>query len=354
MWDKRKATILIIKCGFAIGLMVWVIFSALKMETRKELGEEWTTLSKAEKFEQIIEIGPKKVLVTFTSIEPLAFILSLGCVGVTIIAGVVRLKQFMESVGCDTDILQLISITMVGYFFNSFLLGSTGGDVAKAYYFAKIHPNNKEAAVSAVFMDRIFGMCFMMIFAILAIFPLFRVVEVSNELNLYRGAFTKFLVTSLGVVLLVLVVIWQFSKTKLKIPKGIIVKVQKIKCAIRNSISHPKLFIRASLWSLIINYFCILQIAALCWGLDIKVSFLFLIFAVPVIITISAIPLTPSGFGIRENLYVLLFGLAASGVDASQALALSLLAYAGTFFWNLVGGVFFLLLKPTGTPGCHQ
>lgn len=334
--------------------MVWVGFSALKMETRQELGEKWDGFSSRQQFELVFEIGPKKVFKTFTSVHIFAFFLSFCCVGVTIIAGVIRLKHFLENLGCKTDLLQLISVTMVGYFFNSFLLGSTGGDVAKAYYFSKIHSKNKEAAVSAVFMDRIFGMFFMMVFAILAVFPLFQVIEISTELNEYRGAIIKFLITALVAVCLALIILWQFSKVKLRIPDAIIMRIRRVKQAVKDTMSNIHLFLGASIWSFIINCFCILQIAVLCIGLKIDFSFLFLVFAVPVIITISAIPLTPSGFGIRENLYVLLFGFATPSVGASEALALSLLAYAGTFFWNLIGGGFFLFLKPLGKPTSKQ
>jgi hypothetical protein len=46
---------------------------------------------------------------------------------------------------------------------------------------------------------------------------------------------------------------------------------------------------------------------------------------------------------VRENLFVQM--LAVIGVDPTSALSLSLLAYAGSLFWSLVGGVVYLVLK---------
>jgi hypothetical protein len=69
---------------------------------------------------------------------------------------------------------------------------------------------------------------------------------------------------------------------------------------------------------------------------------------VPMIICISALPVTPSGLGVRENLYVLMLGAPAIAVGPTQALSLSLLAYACGLFWSLIGAVVYIGLKERG------
>ena len=66
---------------------------------------------------------------------------------------------------------------------------------------------------------------------------------------------------------------------------------------------------------------------------------------VPVVTSISALPITPSGLGVRENLYVWMLAVPTLGVPAAQALLLSLVGYAGSLVWSLVGGVIYLTLK---------
>ena len=63
------------------------------------------------------------------------------------------------------------------------------------------------------------------------------------------------------------------------------------------------------------------------------------------IFCISALPITPSGLGVRENLFVLMLAVPEIGVPKTTALSLSLLAYAGSLFWSLVGGIVYLGLK---------
>ena len=66
---------------------------------------------------------------------------------------------------------------------------------------------------------------------------------------------------------------------------------------------------------------------------------------VPVVICVSALPISPSGLGVRENLFVHLLSAPAIGVPATPALSLSLLAYAVSLFWSVVGGLAYMTLK---------
>ena len=56
-------------------------------------------------------------------------------------------------------------------------------------------------------------------------------------------------------------------------------------------------------------------------------------------------PITPSGLGVRENLFVMLLSVPEIGAPATLALAMSLLAFAGSLLWSVVGGVVYLFLK---------
>lgn len=334
----------IIKAVTAILLMGWVIFQALHMEARQST-PDWDSLNASGRWDLAWSVGAQGILHRFQSVSTGFFLLSLLCVGVTILAGVFRWKAFLGNLGCATKFRDLFSVTMAGYFFNSFMLGATGGDVVKAYYTSRLNPDRKEASVTAVFMDRLFGLVFMLCFAALAIIPLARWISQREELSQLG---VKVLWLALVAVILLILSYGLFmlmGRIRVSLPEWAAGRLRKIRQAIGMTLTSPRLLGQAVLWSLVINAFCILQIQFLALGLGIEVEPVYLAFAVPVIITISSIPLTPSGFGIRENLYVYLLALAATPVGAGEALALSLLAYAGTFIWNLAGGIFFLFLK---------
>ena len=60
----------------------------------------------------------------------------------------------------------------------------------------------------------------------------------------------------------------------------------------------------------------------------------------PIINSVTAIPISISGFGVRELMYAEMFGEV--GVSASAAVAMSLLGFMASLFWSLVGSLFYL------------
>jgi len=96
---------------------------------------------------------------------------------------------------------------------------------------------------------------------------------------------------------------------------------------------------------MLLNGVCVLQVMALAWGLHLQIPPLALFVIVPIVICISALPITPSGLGVRENLFVIMLGEPTIGIDGASALSLSLLALAGSIFWSLVGGIVYVTLK---------
>ena len=105
---------------------------------------------------------------------------------------------------------------------------------------------------------------------------------------------------------------------------------------------EPFLLARRLGISMVLNVCCVLQIMVLAWGLGLQIPPLALFVIVPIIVCVSALPITPSGLGLRENLYVLMLTAPEIHVDATRALSLSLLAYAGSLFWSMVGGLVYL------------
>ena len=70
-----------------------------------------------------------------------------------------------------------------------------------------------------------------------------------------------------------------------------------------------------------------------------------LCFVVPTVICIAALPIVPGGLGLRENAFVELLHASPIGAQATDALSLSLLAFAGSLFWSVIGGVVYVMFK---------
>src|SRR5207237_10222498 len=91
--------------------------------------------------------------------------------GLTILLGVVRWHSVLKAQGLALPMGRATEISLVAHFFNSFLLGSTGGDLMKAYYAARETHHKKTEAVVTVFVDRLLGLWAMLLFAGLMMLP---------------------------------------------------------------------------------------------------------------------------------------------------------------------------------------
>jgi hypothetical protein len=270
--------------------------------------------------------------------------------GATIFIGVIRWRLVLAVQGLHLSLGRATGISLVAHFFNSFLLGSTGGDLLKAYFAAAETAQKKAEAVTTVVVDRLLGLFAMLLFVSLMALANWGVV-------MSQQRFMAVMLVVLGMLfasgLVVVLSFWagptgarlKFEALLAKLPKGDVL----VRCieACHAFGEKPGFLPRVLGWSMLLSTACVLQIVALGFGLGLPMGehFRVLLLIVPAIICISALPITPSGIGVRENLYVSLLSATAIGIEAKAALSLSLLAFAGSLLWSLIGGAVYLAFR---------
>lgn len=80
--------------------------------------------------------------------------LAVGCTALQLY----RWYLLVRALGLPFSGRGLVRLGLVGYYYNSFLPGSVGGDVVKAYFIARGHPERRAAAVATVAADRLIGL----------------------------------------------------------------------------------------------------------------------------------------------------------------------------------------------------
>ncbi|MEW6455123.1 MAG: lysylphosphatidylglycerol synthase domain-containing protein, partial [Acidobacteriota bacterium] len=78
-------------------------------------------------------------------------------------------------------------------------------------------------------------------------------------------------------------------------------------------------------------------------SLYIDIPFILFFILIPVILTITMLPISIYGIGVREGSFVLLFSK--FGIPPEVAFSLSVLAYLISVLFNSIGGIFFILQK---------
>jgi uncharacterized protein (TIRG00374 family) len=347
-WLKRQAGVAwrSVLCALLLGWILHSIFlSDAKVETQR-LGQNWDQMPRAEQWRMAWTRGPQDLWHTICLVHPAALALSLVLMCLTIIIGVIRWRMVLQVQGLDLSWRRALSISFVAHFFNSFLLGSTGGDLIKAYYAARETHHKKTEAVVTVFVDRLIGLWALLLFAAVMMIPNFDMVR-SHKGVAYPALMILAMLAGSTVVLGI--AFWggvskrfpharQFLR---RLPKGHHLERSLDSC---RCFGAEKGFLAKVVGvSVILNIVWVFQVMTLANGLDLTVPPVALFVIVPTIFCISALPITPSGLGVRENLFVIM--LATLGVPRKSSLSLSLLAYAASLFWSAVGGVVYATLR---------
>ena len=300
-------------------------------------------------------IGPVVLGTVFRTIRLEWFFLAVLCVGVVCILGTIRWQLILRVQGLDLKFSRAMSIVFVGMFFNAFLLGSTGGDVIKAWYVAHETNHKKAEAVITVIVDRLIGLLVLFVIALVMMGIFYQRVFEDNRLIGF-SIFT--LVVVVTTVVVTILGFWKGFADKFpglrawlkKLPKYDM--LERMVNAYRVYVSHPGVLAKTVLQSVGVHFLSMLAIVCVARGLNIITEnglvdyFLYL----PIVNSLSAVPISFSGFGVREGMYVSMF--AQVNMLPVQALSLSLLGYMATLVWSLVGGVFFLMHRkdiPTAT-----
>jgi uncharacterized membrane protein YbhN (UPF0104 family) len=328
-------------------LLLWIFHCIFVNEARiaHDLAD-WNRLPRPEQWRLGWTEGPARLWQTLTLIQPGWFALSLVLMGLTLVLGVLRWRMVLEVQGLHLSFLRASEISLVAHFFNSFLLGSTGGDLMKAFYAARETHHKKTEAIVAVFVDRLVGLWAMLIFSGVMMIPNLRLLFGHGRVQTLACLVVLGMLVGCSVVALLafrggVSRRWAGARVWLRrLPKGANLERSLDSCRLFGR--SPLFLTRTLLLSMLLNVVCVLQWQAVGRGLGLDVDGRLMFSVVPIVICIAALPITPSGLGVRETLFVHMLN---NDAIATSTLTLSLLAYAGSLLWSLIGGVVYVLLK---------
>jgi uncharacterized protein (TIRG00374 family) len=332
-------------------LLFWIFHAIFAYEAHtatERQGQHWDQLERGQRWRLAWSVGPRELGRTLALIDPLALLLSIGCMGATLALGIWRWRMVLRVYCLGLSLGRAAEISLIAQFFNAFLLGSTGGDLLKAFYAARETHHKKTEAVVTVFVDRLIGLFSMLLFG--AMMMLLNLPFLAKHRELAVAAWVVLIMLALCSVILGLAFwgglsrAWPNARRWLRqLPKGEYLEQAVDAC--RSFGRQRHILLRAMAVSSLLNVFCVLQLLSLAWGLKIQSPGLVWFVVVPLVICLSALPITPSGLGLRENLYVLMLSGPGLQLPPTTALSVSLLAYFGFLVWSLVGGLVYLAFK---------
>ncbi len=299
----------------------------------------------------IHKLGPDGLHNLWTYIHqahPVGLGLALGILFLTTGIGIYRWKCLMHVQQIHLTNYQALWITSVGMFFNSFLIGATGGDVLKAWYAAAAIPQRKPQAVLSIIVDRFIGMTGLFLLATICVFMNLKALLVHEKTRLLVSVVVG---TFLGIIVVVVASthrhyitshpwwewIWRFIPAKNLL--------SQLSESYNTYGKYPGTLALTLLLSVGGHLLTVVAAWLIGQAMGIQgVSWVHYLIYCPIINAFAAIPITVGGLGLRESAFKFFFSM--QGVPDAQAVALSLLFYAATLVVSLTAGVLFLIAKP--------
>jgi hypothetical protein len=263
-----------------------------------------------------------QIISMLRKIGPAAFLLASLLYIVSICGATLRWKLLLPD---KFRFRRLLSLYMIGSFFSSFLPGVIGGDVVKAYYLNK-DAKHLSLTLASVFMDRYLGYVSLMIIG-MAAYPF--ALPFFGESGYKWTMPAIFIAFVTGSVLFFGLKLGRRFKTVsefyeyfvlLKAKKDVIAKAIAI--------------------SLGIQTMGFIAVAVLASAMGEKIPVLLLFVVLPIVITITSLPISISGLGLREGSFVVLLGLI--GIPPAVATSLSLAWFFSTFVGSVPGLIVYI------------
>lgn len=249
----------------------------------------------------------------------------------------------------------IISLGFIGQFFNSFLLGTVGGDVVKLFYIFKYYPSNKTRATLSIIMDRMIGMFVLLACALVSLPWQFHYLASRDETQNMAWALIMIFILIVSIGIIVAAVPFQkFPKIILnawkKIPRYDV--FESMVTGFRQHRYAYKPTILAFFCSFLVQIIIFISSYCIAKAIHLEIDFMQLMLILVLVTCIISLPISIGGHGLREGTFIVMFtvfGVVATGegdgVGKEIVVLFSLLYFAVSFVWSLIGGVIYLTFQ---------
>ena len=264
---------------------------------------------------------------------------------ITFLVTSIRWNVLLKALDIRLTQARTFVLNMVGAFYNTFMLGVTGGDVLKAYYASKQTPH-RMGAVLSVFVDRVIGLLSLVIMGgIMATLQYFTSEHRDDPAS---RACLRIALGSAAVLFAFLLAVLLFQDpVRRAIGLDSLLRRLPFQKHIGQAIdviniyrSRPLLIIGAIVCTFPVHITVVVSALFAGKAFLLPLPMLYYFVAVPVIVLSGALPISPQGAGVMEFFAIQL--TKQYGTTVSQAFALTMSIRIVQMLWNLTGGFFVL------------
>src|SRR6266403_2976803 len=263
------------------------------------------------------------------------------------IAAAFRWHVLLKVQGIHLSLPRLSGLFLIGMFYNQFLPGGTGGDIIKSYFLLKETPDKKAGALLAVVFDRFIGLVALIAITGALISLRYDFLSKTTETRWLL----RFLLVLLGASILGLLSTFVISGFNLfhSLPQRFPgrEKLIEISAAYHLYAHHWRATLVAFGASIVAHLATFTTFLCAAYALGVAIPLVNFFAVMPVERTISALPISFAGIGLREKvLQIMLSSLC--GVPEAKAILIGSLSFLIIIVCSLPGAVVYLFYKPSG------
>ncbi|MBI9032062.1 flippase-like domain-containing protein [bacterium] len=234
---------------------------------------------------------------------------------------------FLRSIGIYEKPLTLVKINFLSIFYGLVLPSSTGFDAVRMYLIEKRNPDKRGKAGSTIIIERYFG------FVILSLIGIWGIVSIRDLLT-QQQFFYMFLAMLLILIILIFLGFVISNQYIFNLTNNLLSKSKYLNRIFSYLISlHDalrtfpvkKVLLSSIVLITMFQLVTILNVFFIFKSFNIDIPLINHLAMIPIINIISIIPLSISGFGIREGAFTYFYSLV--GIDPTVALIISLMNY---------------------------
>lgn len=275
------------------------------------------------------------LLTTFKRLDPAYFALSILLVALASAISFHRWFVLLRAVRVEARLLRAMKLGMLGLFFNNVVPGLTGGDLIKAIYVARDHPEQRPEAVLSVLVDRAVGLLGLVIIAAGAL--LFNFQRFHDMALMTVGLLAAVVAGCCVVFSRRLRRLIRLSEILQRLPGQQILR--KLDEAILLYRAAPKQAAYALVASFGVHTLILTSVGVMSLALDLEVPWVFYFALAPLPMLAQSVPIAPAGIGVGEAAYVYFFSTSTGLMEPQQALALALSFRLVQLLFSLSGGL---------------
>ena len=266
------------------------------------------------------------------------------------VAAALRWHVLLKVQGIHLGLGRVSALFMIGVFFNQFLPGGTGGDIVKSYLLVKETPGKIAGALLAVLFDRLVGLVALVAITGTLIWFRYDFLAQTPETRSLLWA----LLAILGTAIISLVSTFIISGFNLlrylphKFPGR--EKLIELSAAYHLYAHHWTATLVAFGISIVAHLATFMTFLCVAHAFRAGVATMDFFAIMPVERTISSLPISFAGVGVREHiLQVMLNGLC--GVPPAVAVLIGSMSFLVMLAASAPGGLVYLLYRPSGAAG---